>query len=77
MKHARMSRQRLTAAIAIGAAVCAATSLTPAMAFPVTEAAAPDTAVDAETAAAVLSIEPGSEILSAGRTGFLTSDTDA
>lgn len=75
MKHARMPRPRLTAAIAATLAVGAMTSTASAVADPVAEAAVPDATAQAESA--VLSVEPGSEIISAGTTGFLTSDGDA
>ncbi|MBM9624834.1 FG-GAP-like repeat-containing protein [Streptomyces zhihengii] len=73
-----MTRQRMTAAVAIGVAVCAATSAMPAAALPFTEATASDAAAqDADTTtAARLQIEAGSEIIGSGATGFLASDTD-
>ncbi|MDQ0840322.1 VCBS repeat-containing protein [Streptomyces sp. V1I6] len=76
MKHARMPGQRFTAAIAIGAAVCTAMSVTPAAATPAVPAVVPDAAPAADTTAEVLGIEPGSEIVSAGPSGFLTADRD-
>ncbi|MFD0427118.1 hypothetical protein ACFQ60_46780 [Streptomyces zhihengii] len=68
----------MTAAVAIGVAVCAATSAMPAAALPFTEATASDAAAqDADTTtAARLQIEAGSEIIGSGATGFLASDTD-
>ncbi|MFF8841589.1 FG-GAP repeat domain-containing protein [Streptomyces sp. NPDC015127] len=76
MKHARrMPRQRLTSAVALTLAVGTVTSTATAAASPVTETVVPDVAQD--NASATVSIEPGSEIVSAGTTGFLTTDADA
>ncbi|MET9106885.1 VCBS repeat-containing protein [Streptomyces zhihengii] len=76
MKHVRTTRQRMTAAIAIGAAVCAATSAMPAAAAPLTETVAPDATTAATTDSAVLHLEPGAEIISAGPSGFANSQKD-
>lgn len=69
-----MSRPRLTAAIAVALAFTAGPLAVPAIAAPAAGTAAPDAAAQADSA---LSIAPGSEIVSAGSTGFLSSGANA
>ncbi|QIP87839.1 VCBS repeat-containing protein [Streptomyces sp. Tu 2975] len=76
MKHARTTRQRMTAAMAIGAAVCAATSAVPAAAAPPTETVASDAATGVKADATNLQLEPGAEVISAGPIGFASSEKD-
>jgi sugar lactone lactonase YvrE len=66
----------MTAAMAIGAAVCAATSAVPAAAAPLTETVASDAATGVKADATVLRLEPGAEVISAGPTGFASSEKD-
>ncbi|MFF3457066.1 FG-GAP repeat domain-containing protein [Streptomyces sp. NPDC002730] len=74
MIESRMSRPRLTAAIAVGLAVTAGPLAGPAIAAPAAGTAAPEAAAQADSA---LPIASGSEIVSAGSTGFLSTDAKA
>jgi hypothetical protein len=69
-----MSRLWLAAAIAVGLAVTAGPLAAPAGAAQTAGTAAPDAAAQSDSA---VSITPGSEIVSAGSTGFLSTDAQA
>jgi hypothetical protein len=58
------------------AAACAATSAVPAAATPLTETVATDAATEVKADATVLQLEPGAEVISAGPTGFTSSEKD-